>query len=160
MKNATRPEGGGCRLRLGTPYHGRQFFNFIFLLAWLVGSIAQAAPEPPAEWIDSTTGHRVIRLSREPGSTSLYFHQNAYSADGQKLVIVAPSGLSTVNLKTRAVEQIVSGKVHALMTGRKTGQIYYLRDGTVYATDLDTRATREIAKFPSELEMSTNLAIN
>jgi oligogalacturonide lyase len=51
--------------------------------------------EPPTEWIDPATGHRVVRLSREPGSASLYFHQNAYSADGQKLVIMTPSGLIT-----------------------------------------------------------------
>src|SRR5262249_2575366 len=37
------------------------------------------ANEPPREWIDPSTGHRVIRLSTEPGSSSLYFHQNAYT---------------------------------------------------------------------------------
>jgi hypothetical protein len=39
------------------------------------------APEKelPREWIDPDTGHRVIRLSDEPGSQSLYFHQNGYT---------------------------------------------------------------------------------
>src|SRR5689334_5625716 len=40
------------------------------------------ADEPPTEWIDADTGHRVVRLSKEPGSASLYFHQNAYTPDG------------------------------------------------------------------------------
>jgi oligogalacturonide lyase len=31
----------------------------------------------PTEWIDADTGHRVIRLSREAGTQSLYFNQNA-----------------------------------------------------------------------------------
>src|SRR2546426_785186 len=38
--------------------------------------------DPPTEWIEPATGHHVIRLSREPGSASLYFHQNQYTADG------------------------------------------------------------------------------
>ena len=42
------------------------------------------AAEPPAEWIDPDTGHRVVRLSTEPGSASLYFNQNAYTPDGKK----------------------------------------------------------------------------
>src|SRR5262245_49232687 len=32
---------------------------------------------PPAEWVDAATGHRVVRLSTEPGTRSLYFHQNS-----------------------------------------------------------------------------------
>ena len=31
------------------------------------------AQEPPREWIDPDTGHRVVRLSDEPGSQSMYF---------------------------------------------------------------------------------------
>lgn len=107
-----------------------------------------AADEPPTEWIEPATGHRVVRLSREPGSSSLYFHQYAYSADGRKLVITTPSGLSTVNLRTREIEQVVQGRVGVLVTGRKTGNIYYVRDGGIHATDLDTKTTRQIAKIP------------
>src|SRR5256886_16672334 len=77
----------------------------------LVANTALAQPEPPREWIDSDTGHRVIRLSDEPGSASLYFHQNPYSPDGQKLIITTPNGLSAINLKTRAIEKIVEGRV-------------------------------------------------
>jgi oligogalacturonide lyase len=116
-----------------------------FLSATLTGF---AADEPPAEWIEPATGHKVVRLSREPGTASLYFHQNAYSADGQKLLVTTPRGLSTIHLKTRAIEQVVPGRVGVLVTGRKTGQIYYIRDGVIHATDLDTHATREVAKVP------------
>src|SRR5580704_6807915 len=69
---------------------------------------APAVPaEPPTEWIDPDTGHRVIRLSREPGSQSLYFHQNPYTADGDKLVITTTNGISTINLKTRVIDPVV-----------------------------------------------------
>ncbi|HTQ39699.1 MAG TPA: oligogalacturonate lyase family protein [Pirellulales bacterium] len=49
-----------------------------------------AIAEPPTDWIDPATGHRIIRLTREPDSASLYFHQNAYTDDGKLLVTVTP----------------------------------------------------------------------
>ncbi len=104
--------------------------------------------EAPAEWIDADTGHRVIRLSREPGSESLYFNLNPFTPDGRKLIITTPSGISAVNLQTRAIEQIVSGRVRLLMTGRKTGRIFYTRDQSVFAVDPETRNPLEIAKVP------------
>jgi len=88
---------------------------------------ARASEEPPADWVDAKTGHRVVRLSREPGSASLYFHQYPYSADGNKLVFTAPSGIWTVDLETRELEQVVQGRVWTLLTGRKTGDVYYIR---------------------------------
>jgi len=110
---------------------------------------AQNATEIPREWIDPDTGHRVVRLSDEPGSASLYFHQNAYTPDGEKLIITTPTGLATINLKTRVVEKVVEGRVNVIITGRKTGQVYFSRNGAVFATDLNTKATREIGKLPT-----------
>lgn len=114
-----------------------------------IGTICASAQELPREWIDPDTGHRVIRLSDEPGSASLYFHQNAYTPDGEKLIITTPTGLSTINLKTRVIERVVDGRVNVIITGKKTGDIYYAKAGVVYATNLTTKATREIAKLPA-----------
>src|SRR6267378_4460699 len=116
---------------------------------------AQVGKEIPREWIDPDTGHRVIRLSDEPGSQSLYFHQNAYTPDGEKLIITTPTGLSTINLKTRAIEKVVDGRVNVIITGRKTGNVYYTKNCVVYATDLNTKATREIAKLPARGSIAT-----
>src|SRR5947208_12967863 len=118
----------------------------LFLLTALPAAQAPLK-EPPREWVDPDTGHRVIRLSDEPGSQSLYFHQNGYTPDGRKLIITTPTGLSTVNLKTRAMEKVVEGRVNLIMVGRKTGQAYYAKNGTVYAVDLNTKVTREVAKL-------------
>jgi oligogalacturonide lyase len=104
--------------------------------------------EPPVEWVDPDTGHRVVRLSREPGSSSLYFHQNAYSADGRKLVITTPGGLAAIDLKTREVEKVADAR-GVIVTGRKTNQVYYVQGGAIFATDLNTRATREVVKLPA-----------
>ena len=122
--------------------------------------LARAAEEPPTEWIDPDTGHRVVRLSREGGTASLYFHQNAYSADGKKLVVTNPHGIATIDLATRAIDQVVTGRVNVLVTGRKSGDVYYLRDGAVYATNLDSHATRQVAKFPDEYGRLGNVTVN
>ena len=136
-----------------------RYFN-VLLVALLCGNAGSlAADDPPAEWIDADTGHRVIRLSREPGTASLYFHYNAYTEAGDKIVVTTPTGLSAINLKTRLIEQIVEGRVSHVIVGKKTRQVFYLKDGTVYATNLDTRATRAIVTRP-ELRSGSGLAVN
>lgn len=119
-------------------------FCAIAVLPWLS---ALAADAPPTEWVDPDTGHRVVRLSSEPGSQSLYFNDYAYTAGGEGLVITTPTGIAMVNLKTRAIQPLVEGRVHVIVAGRKTGQVYYGKPGGVYAVDVNTHATREVAKL-------------
>src|SRR5262245_6190508 len=77
---------------------------------------AQAQPqEPPSDWVDAATGHRVIRLSKEPGTSSFYFHQQSYTEKGDKLVVSSKKGLATIDLTTLGaapckIEQITQGK--------------------------------------------------
>jgi oligogalacturonide lyase len=138
-----------------------------FVRATLTGSLAltvcntQAVSqsEPPTEWIDPDTGHRVVRLSREAGTASLYFHQNAYTASGDKLVVTNRKGIATIALKTGQSEQIVEGRTSHLIVGKKTRQAFYLKDGAVMATHLDTKATREIVRH-AELRTGSGFAIN
>ena len=68
------------------------FPALLFFSAALCLTVVHAA-DPPREWIEPATGHRVVRLSRDAGSTSLYFHQNSYTAAGDKLLISTPAGL-------------------------------------------------------------------
>lgn len=109
-----------------------------------------AAEEPPREWTDPATGHRVVRLSTEPGSQSLYFHQYPFSADGKKMVITTPSGISSVDLETHEVEVLVSEPAQLMLTGRKTGDVYYIQDGAVHAVSFDTHKSRKVADLPRE----------
>jgi oligogalacturonide lyase len=139
----------------------RLFQSLFVILALSVALFAQQQP-PPREWIDPDTGHRVIRLSEEPGSASLYFHQNPYTPDGKKLIITTPTGLSAIDLSTHAIEKIVEGRVGVIIVGRKSGDVYYTRTvtnnnartTTVYATNLNTKATREIVKLPPATSVS------
>ncbi|MBV8860073.1 MAG: oligogalacturonate lyase [Acidobacteria bacterium] len=140
-----------------------KLLNSLLLILMLALAAAAQQGQVPREWIDPDTGHRVVRLSEEPGSQSLYFHQNAYTPDGSKMIITTPTGLSAVNLRTRAVEKVVEGRVSVIIVGRKTGQVYYTKferdagkfSATVYATDLNTKATREVAKLPPGVSVST-----
>jgi oligogalacturonide lyase len=113
------------------------------------------AQEPPRSWIDADTGHRVVRLTNEPGSASLYFNQNGYTADGLKMVYTTPEGISTLDLATHAAKAVVTGRVRAIVTGRKTPNVYYTKDNAVYSTNVDTGATREIAKLPPRGSVAT-----
>jgi oligogalacturonide lyase len=118
------------------------------------------AAEVPSEWIDSATGHRVMRLSREPGTSSLYFHQNGYTQSGDILVVEAADGLATIDLKTRDISLVVTGRAANVIVGKKTRQVFYRRDESVYATHVDTRTTREILKLPAELRRASGFAVN
>ena len=114
-----------------------------------------SAADVPSDWIDPDTGHRVVRLSTEDGSASLYFHQNAYTPDGKKLIITTPGGISTIDLATHQIEQIVEGKVFPLVTGRKSGCVYFIRNRVVCAVDPGTKQIRDVVKLPDGAMVSS-----
>jgi oligogalacturonide lyase len=127
-------------------------------IGFMFCAMALAADEPPTDWIDPATGHRVVRLSREPDTSSFYFHQNAYTGD--KLVVQTPSGLSTIDLKTHEIVPIVEGRVGQVVVGNKSGNVYYSRMGTgaIYSTNVNTKETKEIGKAPGR--GGSGLAVN
>src|SRR5687767_6571191 len=59
--------------------NGNSPMRIVLLLTLYLSLQLSLLGEPPGEWIDPQTGHRVIRLSRDAGSTSFYFHQNTYT---------------------------------------------------------------------------------
>ncbi len=124
-------------------------------LAAYLGYYAFGAEEPPKSWIDPDTGHRVVRLTTEPNSASLYFNQNGYAADGKKMVYTTPRGISVLNLETKEAKPVVDGRVRIVVTGHKTQNVYYIEDGEVWAADVDTGKKREIAKLPTRGGIST-----
>ncbi|HEY4417842.1 MAG TPA: oligogalacturonate lyase family protein, partial [Verrucomicrobiae bacterium] len=122
-----------------------------------------AYSQPAKDWIDPDTGHRIIQLSTEPGSESLYFNLNPFTPDGKRMVITTPDGIAMVDLATHAVGKIIEGRVHVIMVGRKTGQIYFVArkvvDGEtnqwVCAIDPNTKITRNILKLARGQQVST-----
>src|SRR6266567_4093490 len=114
-----------------------------FVCLGLSSLSALAADEPPSDWIDPATGHRVIRLSRELGISSLYFHQNAYTDRSDKLfvTIAVPrqaggfgnTTLATIDLTTLGtappkIEKVAEGFASVgHVVGKKTRCVYYTR---------------------------------
>lgn len=132
---------------------GQAFGQGIAAVALLLVA-SGAAADPAAEWVDPLTGHKVVRISREAGSASLYFHQNSYTPQGDKMVISVPGGISVVDLKSWEVTPLVRGKgMILLFTGRKTRTAYYqTRAGegapwTIHAVDIDSGGMRKIAEI-------------
>ncbi len=125
---------------------------------WLFATFsasAVAAEEPPVEWIDADTGYRVIRLSKEPGTQTPYFHQNAFTPDGQWMAMSSPGSISVVNLRSREIKKLVTGFVRLIEVGRKTGDIYYGSNRVVYAVSVPSGAVREVARPPARGSVAT-----
>lgn len=126
-------------------------------------AVARAQTTPPTEWIDPDTSHRVVQLSTEPGSESLYFNLNPFTPDGKRMVITTPTGIAMVDLQTRSVEEIIGNRAHIIMVGRKTGKIYFgeikVVDGVtnrlICSIDPGTKVVREILKLERGQEVST-----
>jgi len=118
-----------------------------------VAAAQDAAPAKlgPKTWVDPLTHHRVVRISEVAGSASLYFHQNSYTPQGDKMVISVPEGIASVELKTWKVTTIVKdADAHLLFTGRKTRSVYFAKrtgtGSTIFAADIDSGKVRQIAK--------------
>src|SRR5256886_4855266 len=133
--------------------------NKVWFAVCLAGATFSVAQEPPREWIDPATHHRIIRVSDEPGSASLYFHQNAYTAKGDLMVFTTRNGVSVIDLHTRKIRSLVEGRVSDVVVGRRTRQVFYFKGDTVYATSLDSGETRAIVTKP-ELRSGSGLAVN
>lgn len=125
------------------------------LFSSLFAVVATAQQAPPKEWIDPDTGHRIVRLTEEPGSASLYFNQNSYTPDGKSMIFTTPTGISVLDLATRQAKQVVSGRVRVIVTGHKTRSVFYIQDNAVYSANLDTLAARRIAALPAKGSIST-----
>jgi oligogalacturonide lyase len=109
----------------------------------------RAADPPPANWIDPTTGHRVIRLSPDAGGSSLYFHQNTYTPDGKKFVFNTRGGIAVVDLTKLGKEpvkaEVVVSNARAISVAWKTPDVYFVRAGSLFAFNLETKETRKVA---------------
>src|ERR1035441_5032295 len=135
---------------------GNTMFSRIGLAAILtLSALLARAAEPPKSWIDPDTGHRVVRLTDEPGSASLYFNQNGYTADGRKMVYTTPEGVSALDLETRTAKSVVKGRVQVIVTGHKTENVYYRKGDEIFATNVDTLGRGRIAKLPVRGSVAT-----
>lgn len=101
--------------------------------------------QPLHSWIDARTGHRILRLSAEPGASALYFNEEAYTPQGDRMVISSERGIISVDLATWKQRLLIPGQgLQLLFVGRKTRTVYYAVRGKALAAgpagkDGDTR---------------------
>jgi oligogalacturonide lyase len=112
-------------------------------------------PGAQTDWIDPATGHRVIRLSGDEGGSSLYFHQNTYTPEGDKLIFNAKGGIANpkggiavvdlkeLGAKPPKAEMVVTG-ASAVAMARRTREVYFVKGGAVFAANVDTFDVREV----------------
>jgi oligogalacturonide lyase len=122
-------------------------------------SPGQSTGNPPKSWVDAKTGHRVVRISDEPGAMVMYFYRHVYTPQGDLMVIKSPSGIQTVDLKTWAVKPLVTGAGNDLlfMARRSREAVYSVTDPgegeaidrpkTIYAIHVDTKKVRKIGRI-------------
>lgn len=122
---------------------------------------ATAAETPPKSWIDSKTGHRVTRVTDEPGSDSFYFNYNPYTPDGKKMVYTTSQGISVLDLATWEGKPLVKGPAKAIVVARKSATVYFTKptgDPQVVAlwrADVDTGETHKLADLPRRARVGT-----
>ncbi len=127
----------------------------------LAAATGDAAQPPPKSWIDPDTGHRVIRITDEPGSASLYFNDNSCTPDGRSMVYTVGGAIKVVDLATFQTRSLVPAPARVIVVGHKTPTVYYTKGGmgpgpsALYATNIETGATRKIADLPPRATVSS-----
>src|SRR5438128_5321002 len=112
------------------------------LVASLVtaGSVLRPQEPPLKEWIDADTGHRVVRLTDDAGGSTLYFHDNAFSPEGDKMMFNTPNGIAIVDVgkigTPGATLEIVASRARGGYFARRTREIYYDGSGGLTAVNV------------------------
>lgn len=149
------------------------FFSFASAYAQTV--METGGQKMPNEWIDKTTGHKIIKLTRREGNNmSFYFHNNPFVEN--KMIFYGTNYLNTakndsvkqetgnitaankqlysVDLSTLKVEQLTHQ--HSPMNGeivaRKNHLVYYQIKDSVFSTNVDTKKTKLVYVFPADFK--------
>lgn len=157
---------------------------FLLILALLQLMITQAQPvmktggqKMPDEWIDSSTGHRMIRLTRRAGNNySFYFHNNPFI--GNKMIFYGTDFLNTskndsvkveisnvstgnkqiytVDLATMTIEQVTNrrGGMNGEIVAPQSKLVYYQVRDSVFSTHIETKQTKLVYVFPADFKAS------
>ncbi|MCM5528384.1 oligogalacturonate lyase family protein [Parasegetibacter sp. NRK P23] len=129
----------------------------------------------PDEWIDKSTGHKVIKLTRREGNNmSFYFHNNPFI--GNKMIFYGTDYLHTakndsvkqetgnipaankqlysVDLQTKKIEQLsfLPHPMNGEIVAKKSNKVYYQLNDSVFATDVTTKATKLVFRFPADFK--------
>jgi oligogalacturonide lyase len=141
------------------PWHPRLLAAAAAITAALIIPVSvasrQSAADAQRDWIDADTGHRVVRLTGDAGGSTLYFHDNAFSPRGDRMIVNTPGGLAVVEVAkigTPAANlDVIATGARGAYFSRKTDEVYFSaggpggRGGPVKAVHVGTRAVRDLA---------------
>jgi len=138
-------------------------------------SMETGGQKMPDEWIDKSTGHKVIRLTRRVGNNmSFYFHNNPFV--GSKMIFYGTDLLNTINndsvkqetgtipannkqlysvdLNSLKVEQLThqASPMNGEIVATKNRLVYYQINDSVFATSIDSMQTKLIYVFPKDFK--------
>ena len=152
-------------------------FMCVTLSVFAQSSIETGGKKMPVEWLDSSTGHKIIKLTRREGNNmSFYFHNNPFV--GSKMIFYGTDYLNTANndsvkqetgnipasnkqlysvdLKTLQVEQLTR-QVNAMngeIVAEKNALVYYQVKDSIFSTHIETKQTKLIYVFPADFKAS------
>lgn len=131
----------------------------------------------PNEWIDKSTGHKIIKLTRREGNNmSFYFHNKPFA--GNKMIFYGTEYLNTakndsvkqetgniaagnkqlysVDLTTLKVEQLSfkTLSMNGEIVSPKNKLVYYQVKDSVLSTHIETKQTKLIYIFPEDFKAS------
>jgi oligogalacturonide lyase len=126
---------------------------WVFAAATLTAGLFGVQAPAPADWIDPDTGHRVVRLTGDAGGSTLYFHDNAFSPEGDVLMFNTPAGIAVVDVAKIGAAGLQPAVAAAGGRGgyfaRRSREIYYATGGArgggpLMAVNIDTKQSREV----------------
>ena len=123
----------------------------LVLVTLLAAGMVPRPQDPlPKDWIDGDTGHRVVRLTGDAGGSTLYFHDNAFSPEGDRLIFNTPDGIAIVDVAKIGTDvaraAVIAPRTRGGYFARRTREIYYNDSprGAVVAVNVDTTRTRDV----------------
>jgi oligogalacturonide lyase len=147
-------------------YHPPMRFAALAFTILAAGTPLQLQQPPPTGWIDQATGHRVVRLTDDAGGSTLYFHDNAFSPEGDRLMFSTPNGVAVVDIAkigAGAKPEIVTSAARGGYFARRTREIYFTSggrgSGRVAAVNIDSKATRELPNARGLINADETLSV-
>ena len=135
------------------------------------GSSLHLQEGPLRDWTDPDTRHRVVRLTDDVGGSTLYFHDNAFSPEGDTLMINTPNGIATIDVARIGTDggkpKIVAPGARGGYFARRTREIYFngptnssgRGGGKLMAVNVGTGALRELPNARGLINADETLSV-
>src|SRR4029078_356528 len=136
----------------------KPYLSLVFAIG---GALLFAQVEPPRDWRDPDTGHHIVRLDAAGGST-LYFPDNAFSPEGDRLMFTPPDGTAVVDVAkigSADLKPEIVARGRGGYFARRSREIYFTSAGSVSAVNVDTKQVRELTHARGLINSNETLSV-